>query len=1088
MRYRLALDIGTASCGLIAVSLDDQNQPDAIVHHGLYIFPEPLEPAQNGGVGRPKKAHRREKRMARRVFERRARRLKRIAMLSALIGLDHRAIAADSGRNLHALRADAATRQISLEDLIRVFLKLAKRRGYAGGFKTKKEGEEGQVQSGIGLLQAKMKEANCSTLGQYLHHRYQQGETLRLKDAGLYAHRQMLVDEFSAIWNTQTQHHPILNESRPDPIDQNHRVMRIRDQFFDAIFYQRPLKSVAPMVGNCSLEPSLPRAPRAQPAAQRHRIEKQLADLRWGNGRRAEDLSAEQKAAIRQLLLDPTKLTKEGKLSFEKIYKELDRQGLRPASLGKLNMERSSREELTGDRTSRVMKDLGMLEAWQTLDNLTQLRIINFLADLGSPEQVDQPDWHTHFTKTKPVKNQATGRWETKVELRIIDPGVVTFINQLVDTRKFDRLSNMGFETGRASYSIRALERLSDTMRVKGCDEYAAIQYIHPQEAPTGELLTELPPHKPTGNVVVDVALRMVRHAVNEALEKLKKTPPTEVVIELSRDMALGVKARNDIETKIKKNEKKRSNARKELTEHGINPSDTNILRYLLWEQQDKKHCPYCADHIDLYQAFNGNETHFEHILPRSLTQAGRQRNQLALAHRSCNAQKSDRTPYQAFGHDNERWAAVEYCASVLKANKQEAKAKLLLMDDYERETLDDATLNDFSERQFAETSWIGKLTAQWLRLTCPDVSVSRGQLTAHLRRIWKLDTVIPQVRFDTGLPVLDQDGRKIATNDFSHFKAYWEGHSGKEHQRTDRKIDKRIDHRHHLIDALAIAMTSRSLYMRMAKHYKERREQRDAGETAIRMTLSVEPPMAAIRDKAMELVRNANIYHKPDRLGGGAFFQESAYGALQIEDKEELQLCRKKELRTLIKPTDKVDKAKTVLQDIASPDVRKLVMTAFETRIQSGLTPYQALQEPIDYPAYNTKIKRANFLCGSAENTSTIYHPKRNPTHIKRLIDDGWACLQVRVSGKSVEAKLISPRQLAKDGESPADEVTTYFKGDTVQVKTGQTYLVRQIKAKNGGTLITTPAVDAREVRDMNAQEGLKTFSGKALASLIRL
>lgn len=878
----------------------------------------------------------------------------------------------------------------------------------------------------------------------------------------------MLIKEFNCIWDIQAKHHPILNEVRPDPIAPNHPDHAIRNQFFQAIFFQRPLKSVAPMVGNCALEPSLPRAPSAQPAVQKFRIEKQLADLRWGVGRRAPILTSEQKNVIRELLLDPDKLTKEGKLTFEKVYKALEEKKLRPGSLRTLNMERSSREDLTGDRTNRVMRDLGVLETWRSLDDLTQLRIINFLADLGSPEQVDQPEWHERFT-------------------RKIDPQVVSFVNRLVELEKFDRLGNMGFETGRASYSIRALNYLTQRMHDSGCDEHDAIALIYPSEAPTGELLMQLPPHKPTGNVVVDVALRMVRRAVNDALTKLGK-PPSEVVIELSRDMALGVKARNDIETKIKKNQRRRNNARDELNKHGITATETNILRYLLWEQQDTKHCPYCTRHITIAQAFSGNEANFEHILPRSLTQVGKQRNQLILAHRSCNDEKGDRTPFEAFHHDEERWAAVKYCASVLKANKQFAKERLLLLNDYEHETLDDATLTDFSERQFIETSWIGKLTAQWLRLACSNVAVSRGMLTAHLRRIWKLETVIPQARLAAGLPVLDQDGDKITIDDFSRFKAFWEGHSGREHERTDRKIEKRIDHRHHLIDALVIAMTSRSLYMRMAAHYKALAERREHGEP-VRMKLSVEPPLSSIRDKALTLTNDPHITHKPDRLGGGAFFQDFAYSSALVDDETTAQLCRRKRLATLVTPKDDHKKARTALLDIQSETVRKLVLDTFEARITLGMTAFQALQEPIDYPAYGTQIKTANFICGSAENAAIIAHPTINGPHQKRLIDAGWACLKVQFFGKKVATTLVSPRMFAKAGHEAADDMVTYFKGDTVRDgKSQATYLIRQIKAKNGGTLITTPIVDAREVKKMSASEGLKTFSGKALMSLTRL
>ncbi len=59
-----------------------------------------------------------------------------------------------------------------------------------------------------------------------------------------------------------------------------------------------------------------------------------------------------------------------------------------PTSHRSLNMERSSREDLTGNRTLRAMNDLGISDQWQALDATTQLRIINFLADLGSPERI----------------------------------------------------------------------------------------------------------------------------------------------------------------------------------------------------------------------------------------------------------------------------------------------------------------------------------------------------------------------------------------------------------------------------------------------------------------------------------------------------------------------------------------------------------------------------------------------------------------------------------------------------------------------------------------------------------------------------
>jgi len=89
---------------------------------------------------------------------------------------------------------------------------MAKRRGYAGGFQVKKEG---QVEGGINQLKQLMKAANCDWLGQYLLHRFNNGETLKLKEAkpdGLYVSREMVEAEFEQIWKIQSAAHSILNE------------------------------------------------------------------------------------------------------------------------------------------------------------------------------------------------------------------------------------------------------------------------------------------------------------------------------------------------------------------------------------------------------------------------------------------------------------------------------------------------------------------------------------------------------------------------------------------------------------------------------------------------------------------------------------------------------------------------------------------------------------------------------------------------------------------------------------------------------------------------------------------------------------
>lgn len=70
----------------------------------------------------------------------------------------------------------------------------------------------------------------------------------------------------------------------------------------------------------------------------------------------------------------------------------------------------------------------------------------------------------------------------------------------------------------------------------------------------------------------------------------------------------------------------------------------------------------------------------------------------------------------------------------------------------------------------------------------CPNVSVSRGELTAQLRRAWKLETVIPQVRLETKvdpksdkpdnhLPLFDDDkpAKPITREEFDRSRTCWE-------------------------------------------------------------------------------------------------------------------------------------------------------------------------------------------------------------------------------------------------------------------------------------------------------------------------
>lgn len=1103
MRYRLGLDLGTASVGAAAFSMDEQGNPLELVWHYERLFSEPLVPDQ--GQLKPKKAARRLARQQRRQIDRRASRLRRIAVVSRRLGIDpRRANTGTHGNDVPALRARAANERIELDQLLAVFLRMGKKRGYGGTFKAvRKVGEAGEVASGASRLEEEMaalaavQNKDVVTVGEYLAARVEYGLPARLKVAAnneyyapqyatfrqylglpvredkpdylpnMYALRHQIEDEFERIWATQSMFHEALN------------ARGVKEEIRKAIFFQRPLKSPADKVGRCSLETNLPRAPRAQMAAQAFRIEKQMADLRWGMGRRAEPLNDQQKAVIRELL------NQQKELSFSKIYKELEKAGC-PGPGGKgLNMDRGAlggRDSLSGNTTLAAWRKLGLEERWKALDEVTQIQVINFLADLGSPEQLDTDDWSQRFMGKNGKPRKFSGDF-------------ISFMDELRVTDGFDRLSKMGFDGGRSSYSIKALKTLTEWMiaphwreapELPRVDEEAAIRECYPEslEMPaTRGQRNKLEPPPVTGNEVVDVALRQVRHTINTLIEDIGSVP-AQIVVEMAREMKGGVTRRNDIEKQNKRFANERKKAAAEIEASGKTPTPARILRYQLWMEQGHQ-CPYCESNISLEQALSGAYTNFEHILPRTLTQVGRKRSELVLAHRECNDEKGNRTPYQAFGHDDKRWLIVEQRAKAL-SKKSPRKARLLLIKDFEGEALTDESINEFADRQLHESSWLAKVATQWLSSLGSDVYVSRGSLTAELRRRWGLDTVIPQARLESGMPVVDEEGAEITKEEFEKFRPQWEGHRVTREMRTDRRPDKRIDHRHHLVDAIVIALTSRSLYQQYAKAWKVADEERRHGRVDVKVELPM--PIPTIRDIALEAVRSAKISHKPDQYPDGRFFQDTAYGIAQRFDEKTGEmvdwLVSRKSLADLAPEKASADKVRANISNVVGEAIRLHLSNIFEERVSRGMTPQQALREPIEFQG--NILRKVRCYAAKATDHVRIEHSSRNGKHYKYLLNDGYAYMELPLEGGVVAgpASLVRPREGVGNKYAREDgEVLRFYKGDMVEdSKTGFRYLVHQIKAQGGGMLVLAPATETRPVRDLDSTWGLRKVSGRGL------
>jgi CRISPR-associated endonuclease Csn1 len=753
-------------------------------------------------------------------------------------------------------------------------------------------------------------------------------------------------------------------------------------------------------------------------------------------------------------------------VKFEAIYKALDTAGFPKPETKGLNLDRLSRDEIPGNRTNHVFRKLGLGDAWAVLDDRTQIQVINFLADLGSPEQLDDPLWHTRFAKADGTPRQ-------------LPEAVVTFINLVKGNEKFDRLNKMGFEGGRASYSIKALKKLIDWLGTPWWpdgwqgemrpDEEAAIRVCYPESFNKPVLLKGKLDFAPsTGNAVVDGSLRQIRYVINRMIADLGATPE-QIVVEMAREMSVGVSKRNERESENNKNRTARLKAEAAIREHGATVTSSRVRRYLLWKEQGEGHCPYCTKKITLSDALSGAETEYEHILPKSLTQVGLKRSEIVLAHRSCNQDKGNLTPYQAWGHDTDRWQVIQARAKYFADNRQFRKAKLLLLEDFETEVLTDESIDGFADRQFHQTSWIAKESAQWLQGICKTpVSVSRGELTAMLRRKWKLETVIPQVRAEEGLPILDEEMQVISVDDFERFRPIWEGHRADDKaNHTDRKLNKRIDHRHHLIDAITIALTSRSLFQKMARQYKIDSEREVRGQKT-RLEV-VEPPLKRVRDLALAAIRECPLSIKPDRYPDGAIFQETAYGVAirDGEDKARLTL-RIKVVDLIDSKKGTVEQARKAIQSIVSTTIRNIVAKSFESSVAAGKSAPVALAVPVYQTLYGQRVEIKKVKCFTnnyADDVAIINHTDKNGReHLKRLLNAGYAYLETEIfDGRIGKQALVNTHQAMRlKRKAQSANMLRLHKGDIVlDSKDGKKYRVGYFTLE--GNLFLIPIVDPR-------------------------
>ena len=732
MKYRLGLDLGTTSIGWAMIRLNADNRPCAVIRSGVRIFSDGRVPK----TGQSLAVERRLARQQRRTRDRKLRRKYKLINLLVQYGFFPEEI--NERRKLerldpYQLRVKGLDEQLHPAEFARAIFHLGQRRGFKSNRKAdSKASENGLIKDAIRNTLQKLQESECRTIGEWLYRRHRNLEGTRARTRtvmvmtnnkskkvtsyDLYLNRQLVHDEFVALWESQKRFDPELYGDEA------------KAAIEDAIFFQRDLRPVKP--GRCTLLPEEERAPLALPSQQRFRIYQEVNNLRKLDDKlNTEALTLDERNVIAKALESKPKMT------FDQIRK-LIRYG------GQFNLEDEVRKELKGNATSVLLGKKTLLgDRWHQLSLVQQDEIVKKLLDVESEEEL--VDWLVKSLDIAPSMART--------------------------------LSELPLPSGYGALSEKALNKILPILMNKpvtydkavleaGFEHHSNLAY----SAQTGEILPLLPyygqylqrhvgfgTNNPTdpdeirygkiANPTVHIGLNQVRVVVNELIKHYGH--PSEIIVEVARDLKLSREKKLEVMQMQAKNKARNDRIKSEIaTALGCDVEQVthdDIEKWILWEELNPSNaferlCPYSGKQISV-SALLSDEVEIEHILPFSRT-LDDSRNNKTVSYREANRIKGNSTPWEA--KDRFAEAGWDYEGILARAERMSLVKRARFSEHAYANWLRNE--KDFVARSLNDTAYLSRIAKEYLSLICPTKTrCIPGTLTAKLRAKFGLNSVL---------------------------------------------------------------------------------------------------------------------------------------------------------------------------------------------------------------------------------------------------------------------------------------------------------------------------------------------------------
>lgn len=452
-------------------------------------------------------------------------------------------------------------------------------------------------------------------------------------------------------------------------------------------------------------------------------------------------------------------------------------------------------------------------------------------------------------------------------------------------------LEKVSLEDKPAAHCKKVLADLIDRMRdgVPYATARADFEAQRNLGSPT-EPVDQLPPVRTflpgLTNPAVIRALTELRKVINEIIRLHGK--PDTVRIELARDLKKPRHLRQKLSAKMRQRESERSVAVQNLRSHGISsPSRMDIEKFLLAEECGWV-CPYTGKAFGMGDLVGAHpKVDVEHIFPRRYLDDSFANKTLCLATEN-RAVKRDRLPFAAYSGDADRYREILTRVRTFNSELRDEKLRRFMVAEVD---------SDFASRQLVDTAYTSREAAKYVGLLYGGIvdlrsdrriRTSAGRLTALLRSAWKLNSILG--------------------TDASH--------KGRD-----------IDHRHHAIDALVVALSTDSIIQHVtgsAAGYLAR----SSGFWRLEV-----PEQEGLLEAAALAVKKIVVSHRVDRRLAGRFHKDSIYSPPRTDSNGT-------SYHVIRKPLTSLTPQLIAGEDIVDPRVRRIVQVKYEALVkQTGKT-----------------------------------------------------------------------------------------------------------------------------------------------------